>query len=81
MIKYNFLEIIQQLELTLSWLDWLCGRSCRYLGPCAIPGSAQLQLSSTLALRWLQARASATLHGIQFYLFIYFVYSIDYEPR
>ena len=61
MIKYDFLEIIQQLELTQSWLDWLCGRSCRYLGPCAIPGSAQLQLSSTLALRWLQARASATL--------------------
>ena len=61
MIKYDFLEIIQQLELTQSWLDWLCGRSCRYLGPCAIPGSAQLQLSSTLALSWLQARASATL--------------------
>ena len=65
MIKYDFLEIIQQLELTQSWLDWLCGQSCRYLGPCAIPGSAQLQLSSTLALRWLQARASATLENIQ----------------
>ena len=61
MIKYDFLEIIQQLELTPSWLDRLCGRSCRYLGPFAIPGSAQLQLSSTLALNWLQARASATL--------------------
>ena len=61
MIKYDFLEIIQQLELTQSWLNQLCGQSCRYLGPCAIPGSAQLQLSSTLALSWLQARASATL--------------------
>ena len=49
------------MELAQAGSSRLGSRSCRYFGPWVIPGSTRLELSSALALSWLQARACATL--------------------